>query len=754
MSGDGLPRRAGPALVVALVAFLAQIPAALPGAFVWDDVPLLASNDLYTSPARWAESLSVPLGMETWYWRPLATTSFLVERLVHGGGPDGYRVTSALLHAVAAACVFLLLARLVRSRAAAALGALAWALHPANVEAVTWASARFDLLAGLLTFATLLATGGDGSAPTRRRRVLVGCAAAGALLAKEGAIALPLLVIAWAGALAPDPETPLATLRRARRAAVAAAVGLGCVVLVRLERLGFVFGAADTAAPEAGEPWRRLLLVGRAAAAYAEALFLPWSGVGPAHHGPRPVPTDDVRGIVGLVLLGAAITALVWLVRTRPRAGALLAAAGLSIGPVLEIVPLDLAGGLHAADRYLYVPSFFVVALATLALATVAKRAPLRRAVAGVGVATVLALGVGRTPYVRRWTSPERFWEWAVACAPKSSISLANLVCVLRDDGWPDLERLERAEKVARDLHQSDPRFASAYELVEVLLAQERTEEASALVMQARQMHARDARLLVLEGRVRLAQGRVAEAIADFERAVELLRGEGMRYASLLPTALGGLAEAREASPAARFAALGAAQEAERLLPGAPGSVVQVARAYLAMRRLEDFRRVIGDGSGVPGSRWKELIVMCTGSFGETEVTEHVVAMARAAGMADVAIEASQALGNALVRRWEPAVAHYRRITELAPELAIAWDDLGYALYETGDADGAESALRTAVKLDPEFGRAHLHLGTLLRRKGATEEGAQELERALELATKAGDKQLAALVQAAQGGGR
>ena len=68
-----MPRRL--AVLVALVAVIAQLTA-LRSVFIWDDVLLLQQTDLYTNPARWAESVTVPLGRETFYWRPAATTSW------------------------------------------------------------------------------------------------------------------------------------------------------------------------------------------------------------------------------------------------------------------------------------------------------------------------------------------------------------------------------------------------------------------------------------------------------------------------------------------------------------------------------------------------------------------------------------------------------------------------------------------------------------------------------------------------------
>ena len=144
------------AALVGMVAVAAQA-VAIRDVLVWDDIPLLARSDLYTNAARWTESVTSSLGRATYYWRPVATTSFLLESLVHGGVGWGFRLTSALMHGATSAIAFVLLLRLVGNRKAALLAALAFALHPVNVEAVTWISARFDLMAALLSLAALAA---------------------------------------------------------------------------------------------------------------------------------------------------------------------------------------------------------------------------------------------------------------------------------------------------------------------------------------------------------------------------------------------------------------------------------------------------------------------------------------------------------------------------------------------------------------------------------------------------------------------
>ncbi len=761
-----------PPLLVALVALATQLPAAFPAAFLWDDVPLLVGSDLYTSPARWGESLGQPLGLETWYWRPLATTSFLVEFLVHGGTAAGFRVTAALLHALTAGAAYALLLRLLGSRSAAVIAALAWALHPVNVEATTWISARFDLLAGLCILLTLCAAGTDGACRGRVRPWLTGALAAAALLSKENAVVLPPLFVLWGLACVQEGASHgqgrlsgLGALGRLgalvgerRRGLVAVLAGLAVAASWRIERLGFLFRAQETSVEAAGGPLEHVLLVGRAAATYAGALVVPWAAVGPAHHGERPIPSTDLLGWTGVVLLVGAVGVAVWLWRApgRRRTACLLTATLIALAPVLNIVPLDLAGGLHAADRYLYLPSLLATALAAdLVLVAVNRYASgpaairVRRNVAIAAVVVVGALLAGRLRLLPRWSEPLRFWTWAEQCAPSSSITLSNKVAVLLGDGWPGDEGMAEARATAHRLHVLDTEFASSHLYVRVLILLGEAEEAEDVAGKALQLHTTDVELLILRGRARLGRGNANGAVEDF-RAAAAIAGteEGRRFVSLLPDALAGGAEALIIGPGDRFNARELVARAGAAMgQPSPTAVVQFARATLLLGQTDPALRAIGDGRRVQPIRWPEILYAAAAGGCPPDQIDALQALAEAAPVPPVVAARARGAGHEWARDWGQAAVHYERVTALRPEDAKAWDDYGYALFETGDLPGCESALRRALAADAEFGEARLHLGVLLRLVGREDDGLAELHAALAVAESSGRTGLAGLVQ-------
>ena len=518
------------ALALAAVAVAVQAPA-LRGTLIWDDFKLLHQTDLYTSASKWLESVTTPLGRETFYWRPVATTSFLIDTWIYGAAEWGHRLTAALLHGAATAAAFLLLHRLTRSTPVALVAALVVAGHPVHVETVTWISARFDLLAGLLGLGVLLVSP-DGMRQTSRTW---GLAAAGltmlAVGSKESAFLLPALAVLWTAACAaPGSQFPW-------RAAAWPAAGAGAAVFVRLEAIGFLFGTRPASVAEAGGALEHLLLVGRATATSLLTLVVPWGTVGPMHRGERPIPPGDALGWAGIAagLLLVAVT--VRLIARRRPSGWLFAAFLLGLAPVAQIVPLDLAGGLHAADRFLYLPAFFLIAaLASLAADALATRPDRARRFAVAAGALVLALTVGRLVLLPRWNDPVRFWRWAAEMAPDADVAQANLAQALLESG--DVAAVEAPARRAG-------RPGLPY-LVEALRQQQRAEEARRELDAALFAWPGDAEALVLRGWVLLDLGRAAEATEDFGAAIVLEAQGPARLEPLTPRASEGLARARE----------------------------------------------------------------------------------------------------------------------------------------------------------------------------------------------------------------
>jgi Tfp pilus assembly protein PilF len=120
----------------------------------WDDRMLITENAQVTEPSLL--DIFKPEPGRT--YQPIRVLSYAIDYALWGDKPLGYHIVNTALHATAAILLMLLLTRIFdalggedqhsRHRLAAALAAALFALHPINVESVTWLSSRkYGLLA-------------------------------------------------------------------------------------------------------------------------------------------------------------------------------------------------------------------------------------------------------------------------------------------------------------------------------------------------------------------------------------------------------------------------------------------------------------------------------------------------------------------------------------------------------------------------------------------------------------------------------
>ncbi len=83
--------------------------------------------------------------------------------------------------------------------------------------------------------------------------------------------------------------------------------------------------------------------------------------------------------------------------------------------------------------------------------------------------------------------------------------------------------------------------------------------------------------------------------------------------------------------------------------------------------------------------------------------------------------------------RFREAIPVYRRILELDPQDIDTQNDLGLALFYTGDTAGALEAVRKGPAADPGFQRGWLTLGFVTLQSGDLVKAREALERARDL---------------------
>lgn len=452
-----LQRPALEAVLVTLTAAVLTLVALGPvmdAGFVYDDHRQIEDNQLIRQPARLAEALTTDVWAfkgqrdEPWsaYWRPVFVLWLAGCRAVFGlDGTVGWRLANLALHALVTGLAWLLLRRLGAGRGLAWATALVFAVHPVHVESVGWISGSPDLLAGLFGLAGILLVvrGADGGSS--------GAAAAGwlciglALLAKEAAIGLPLMV---ATALWLRPAGEAATRWSRRREVVALAVipGVGLSVAYLAMRVAVLGGLAPPP-PVVMSAGELVVTAIRVLGFYLHQSLLPLA-VAPAY-GLRAAAGSSTALLAPVAgpLLVLGVAALLWcLVARRSPAAAFGGVLFLvALAPALKVDAFLPDHIVH--DRYLYLAVLGPVVTVAVAAAGLLRRLPVGtapRAAAAVATAAVLA---GCVLLSRRaaacWTDDVALWQCSVASDPSSAYNHAQLAHALFEAGRSDEARGE-----------------------------------------------------------------------------------------------------------------------------------------------------------------------------------------------------------------------------------------------------------------------------------------------------------------------
>jgi Flp pilus assembly protein TadD len=212
------------AAVVIVAAGVAAYWNSFAGQFVFDDVPSILKNFSITHLSDLGAVLSPPLNSST-SGRPLVNLSLAVNYAI-GGTVDrwSYHAFNLAFHLLAALTLMGIMRRTLTNpplgshfgRAALPLAttiSLLWALHPLQVQAVTYIIQRAESLASLLYLLTLYCTIRSAGPGALRRLWMVAAAVACAagMATKEMMASAPLVVLvydrlflagSWRGALA------------------------------------------------------------------------------------------------------------------------------------------------------------------------------------------------------------------------------------------------------------------------------------------------------------------------------------------------------------------------------------------------------------------------------------------------------------------------------------------------------------------------------------------------------------------------
>jgi len=412
--------------VVVLAVLLVFWPVCGHQFLIWDDYPAVAAN---------AQLNPVTLQGVLWFWAhpymsiyiPVTYTFWgVLAAMGRGDVPDAngiwlnpylFHTANLIVHMLAALAAYGLLLRLTRRAWAACAGALLFALHPVQVEAVAWVAGMKDLLCGMFSLVTLwqyvaFAQTAE-NASTARRRWHYGAAAVAfalALLSKPAAMSLPVAAVAidrWIVG------------RSWRQVAFSAAPWLGMAIPIAV----FARIAQPVSFPaDGGHVWLRPLLATHALAFYLYKLVFPAKLAVQYHQAPGVIIANRWLYVTWIapaavaIAIAAASRSRKWLI-----AGGVVFLAGVL--PVLGLAPFQFEAYSLVSDHYLYTAMLgpAIVVAFVMTSTSPGKAAPITCGV---------VLGIlGARSFVQTWCwrDTQTLFEHNLAVNPVSNAAYENL---------------------------------------------------------------------------------------------------------------------------------------------------------------------------------------------------------------------------------------------------------------------------------------------------------------------------------------
>lgn len=519
--------------------------------FVFDDRPLILNNPLllswYSIPRFFTEHLVAFLHPHSQgsYYRPVLSLWLLLNRHAWGLRPWGWHLSTLSLHVLASLAVCVLARRIIGSRFGAGIAAMVFALHPAHVESVAWIMGLPDPLMTLLAVSAFLAflRGREGRASQRRTWQIISSVIYGlAILTKEVALALPLLILAYEWIL--DPASPGAD-RSAKMAdrflkSITPVLPFFAVTVVYLAaRWRALGGLSHALTPIA---WKTLVATWPLVL-WLHLKILLWPvGLSAFYDVPYVTRPGLVNCALPLAMLLVCALLMLWISLRSPQAG--FAAIWLFL-PMLLLLNLRIfPEGEIVHDRFMYFPS---VGLALLMGLGAEKLVSLRRPAgspdphpgpppgprerwkSGLGISPATcrwalalmlgaALGGAAFYYCGFWANDWTLYGRALSVAPGNKLAANNLASDLADAG-----RYSEAIAIYQRILKRDPNYGLAtYNLGYCLYRTGRFAESTAYLEHAITLNAAEPEPYIYLGLADFQTGRMTEAIANLVQGVAL----------------------------------------------------------------------------------------------------------------------------------------------------------------------------------------------------------------------------------------
>ena len=474
-------------------------------------------------------------------WHPLTSWSFIFDSSVSGlpallgankpiePAAGWFHLHNVLLHAAAAALLFLALRKLTGSVWRSLFAAALFAVHPLRAESVAWVTERKDVLSGLFLMAPLWAYGFYVEKIKSGKRLTLLCVLfALGLLSKPMLVTLPfvfLLLDIW----------PL------KRLDIEPAVSgqwwltwrqIQPLILEKLPLFIMAFASAVGAVFAVGKPFRpipilpllpRLEYIPVSYLMYFKQFFLP---VNLSPHYPFVVEGPALAKVAGATAALLAISWLAWI--WRKKQPSILLGWLWFLGTMLPVIGLVPGGIQIAADRYTYLPQIGMGIAVAWVLGSFVVSSLQKQTAALVGLAIVAWLSMAAAQQAAIWKDDESLWTHSLAVTKDNDYADEKLASAyqaraLREPQEKALELRAEAEKLFRDAIRLNPHLVGSLNNLSVLLrGKGELTEAIALQTKAAAEHPTWGLMHRNLASVLTQNRNYTEAAASFEKAIAL----------------------------------------------------------------------------------------------------------------------------------------------------------------------------------------------------------------------------------------
>jgi len=457
---------------IAVITFLAFLPALRAGFVSWDDERNFVTNPHYrglgVAQLRWMWSTFL-LG----HYVPLSWMTLGLDYSVWGMNPQGYHLTSLLIHTANAVLLYYIALRVLgsaesavgsallgmedvrRVAVAAGFSALFFAVHPLRVESVVWITERRDVLCGFFSLLCVLSYLRWATERRRRDYAIALAFFVCALLSKGTAVTVPIALLA----LDLYPLRRLSAGRLLSREATA----------VYLELIPFVLlsGAVSVLTLVALQQMTQLPPAGKIAVSAYSLTFYLWKTLVPSRLSPIYAMPDHVDPTATIYVVSYAVVLLITVVAIMLRKQRLAITVGwlAFVGVIFPMLGVHQNGPQIAADRYTYQAAPILALLAGGALLLGWRRSAATAAVAAVIIGVLGVLTWNQT-YV--WRDSTSLWSHVLALDSTSSYGHNNWGNLLLQQGKVDEAQTHYARAVALA-----PDYAQAHNNLGITLARQ-----------------------------------------------------------------------------------------------------------------------------------------------------------------------------------------------------------------------------------------------------------------------------------------